>query len=116
MTGPCSREDLYVHLAAQLDGFASPAARTTERLRAVLSDLREPLARLSDASAVISTSLFRAARLPQLGGAAVVAHHDDRLRHYDVAILVTLPQSGTSSATTPCERCSAWCTPTGRTS
>jgi len=90
MTGPRSREDVYVHLAAQLDGSASPAARTTERLRAMLSDLREPLARLSDARAVISTSLFRAARLPQLGGAAVVEHHDDRLARYDVAILVRL--------------------------
>ena len=91
MTGPRSREDVYVHLAARLDGSALPAAaRITETLRAMLSDLRAPLARLSDAPAVISSSLFRAAHLPQIGGAAAVEHHDDRLARYDVAILVRL--------------------------
>lgn len=91
MTGPRSREDVYVHLAARLDGSALPAAaHSTETLRAMLSELREPLTRLSNAPEVISIRLFRAARLPQLGGAGVVEHHDGRLARHDVAILVRL--------------------------
>ena len=43
MTGPRNREDAYVHLAAQLDGPASAAAAaSTETLRAMLEELREP--------------------------------------------------------------------------
>ena len=43
MTGPRNREDAYVHLAAQLDGPASAAAAgTSETLRAMLEELREP--------------------------------------------------------------------------
>ena len=56
----------------------------------MLSDLREPLTGLSDTPAVISANLFRAAWLRQLGPPAVVEHHDRRLGHYDVAILVRL--------------------------
>lgn len=91
MTRIRNTEGVYIHIAGKLDRSPSPAAApATEGLRTMLSDLREPLTGLSDTPAVISANLFRAAWLHQLGPAAVLEHHDPRLGHYDVAILVRL--------------------------
>jgi hypothetical protein len=76
----------YLHLAAQL---ASPDPGS-ERLRAVLSDLRRPLAAIAASPAVLSPRLFRNAQLDGLWDTSIPEPAPATPHRYEIAILVRL--------------------------
>lgn len=86
-----ARDDQYVHLAAQVhvDPPATPS-RTTKRLRDAVTELQPPLARLSGGSSVISSRLFRAARLTDLASDPASTAQPKPHAHYDLAMFVRL--------------------------
>jgi hypothetical protein len=89
-----ARDDRYVHLVARVhvDPPTTPG-RATERLRDAIAELQPPLARLSGCSSVISTRLFRAARLTDLGSDPASTAQPEPLEHYDLAMFVRLTSS-----------------------
>jgi hypothetical protein len=76
----------YLHLAAEL---ASPDPRS-ERLRDLLSDLRQPLAAIAASPAVLSSRLFRNARLDHLSDTSITEPTPATPKRYEIVILVRL--------------------------